>query len=158
MKAAQARQVTTGMRQYIIHPSAEPPSPNFPLWRFSCVGFVLKAYSTARVALLCDPRPLKTLTEIKALYPDEADQLEKESPRTRLGVGSVTGRDRDGEEAGPIDLVGYVFHSLARTASEINGSVSVAYQPKEGDEFFPRSDAPTKGSPGKPSKPFKKDE
>lgn len=153
-EAARARQRTIGYRQFIIHKSAEPPSPGFSLWRFSCVGFVLRAYSTARINLLSDPRPLKTLAEIKDVYPDQADRLDKESTQNRLGVGPGTGADRDGEEAWPIDLVSYVFHSLARDVSAINGPDSVPYQPKEGDEYFPRLDGESKtGDEEKPESP-----
>lgn len=137
-EAARARQRTIGYRQYIIHKSAEPPSPSFSLWRFSCVGFVLKAYSTARISLLSELRPLKTLAEVQNLYPDHADRLDKESTQRRLGVGPGTGEDRNGEEAWPIDLVGYVFHSLARDVRDINGPKSVPYKAKDGDEYFPR--------------------
>lgn len=162
-QAARARQQTIGYRQYIIHKSAEPPSPGFSLWRFSCVGFVLKAYSTARIKLLNDSRPLKTLAEIQGLYPDQADRLDKESTQKRLGVGPGTGEDRDGEEAWPIDLVGYVFHSLARDFSAINGPGADPYQAKEGDEYFPRlggesetGDEEKPDSPSEvPSKPAK---
>jgi hypothetical protein len=101
---------------------------------------VLKTYATARINLLSDSRPLTTLAEIQCLYPDQASRLDKESTQKRLGVGPGTGEDRDGEEAWPIDLVGYVFHSLARDVSAIDGADSVPYQAKEGDEYFPRLD------------------
>lgn len=39
--------------QYTIHPSSRPPSKTLSIWRYNCVGFVLRAYQNSGV------RPLK---------------------------------------------------------------------------------------------------
>ena len=105
-------------------------------------GFVLRVYKRgADIQLLQAPSPLRSLSEIQALYP-RAD-LSKKFRQKWLGVGPGTGTDRGGEECWPVDLVGYLLHALNRSAEEINGAKATPYQPKEGDEHFPRQ-APKK--------------
>ena len=141
-KAEKSRQAVTKRPQYVIHKSIEPPAGKYSCWRFSCIGFVLKAYQTARIKLLAEPRPLKTVAQIQELYSGEvAEALDNENFRKRYGLATGTGVKRNGEEAWPIDLVGYVFHALNRDASTINGPAAIPYQPQAGDEYFPRLDA-----------------
>jgi hypothetical protein len=117
--------------QYRIHPEATPPTPDYPLWRFSCVGFVLRAYQSARVHLLTGPYPSKTMEDLKRLYPHSAGHLDDPGQRNALGIG-------DGDRW-PVILVGYVLHSLNRAASDINGANAQRYAPQIGDEYFPRA-------------------
>lgn len=124
--------------QYRIQPAATRPSRRFPLWRFSCVGLVLEAYKTARVYLLAPPLPLKTVADLKRLYPQFASELDDPDTRHDLGIG--TG------DRWPVALVGYVVHSLARTAAEINGAGAQPYQPHVGDEFYPRQNGEAEGT------------
>lgn len=114
--------------QYRIHPPATPPTPDYPLWRFNCVGFVLLAYQRARIKLLIGPYPLKTVNDLKRLYPDAADYLDDPDRRKWLGL--------ENGEGWPVILVGYVLHSLRREAGENNGPDAEPYCPQEGDEFF----------------------
>jgi hypothetical protein len=136
-KAKQELSERFGIKQYVIHPSSVAPSAKLPSWRYSCVGFVLRAYRRgASIQLLASPCPLKSVDEIQVLYPNQ--DLSKKFRRKWLGVGDGTGTERDGVECWPIDLVGYLFHSLERPVEEINGEKAIPYQPQEGDEFFPR--------------------
>lgn len=113
--------------EYCILPSAQRPTPAFPLWRFSCVGFVLQAYQTARIELLGLPIPLRNLDELKRFYPSAAGKLDDPKVRKQLGIA----------DAGPwpVALVGYVLHSLNREPAVIR---SAPYVPAAGDELFPR--------------------
>ena len=112
-------------QEYRIHPPATPPDANFPLWRFSCVGFVLKAYEAARIRLLDAEMPPRSVEDLKRFYPWAASQLDDAGVRQRLGLG-------DGVRW-PVALVGYVLNSMARQHSEIHTTPHVAQA-----EFFPR--------------------
>jgi len=137
-EAARKRSATIGVRQYVIHRSYMPPSKKLSIWRYSCVGFVLRSYRVAAgIDLLKFPSPLRSLEEIKTFYPSQAKRLEKEKTQNRLGVGKGTGTDHDGVECWPIDLAGYLFHSLNREMTKIQGEDVEPYQPQEGDEYFP---------------------
>jgi hypothetical protein len=114
--------------QYLVHPEATPPTPDYPLWRFNCVGFVLQAYRRAGIKLLTGPFPLKTVDDLKRLYPYAAIQLDDPDQRTALGIGVG--------HRWPVLLVGYVLHSLGRKVEEVNGPGAEPYCPWEGDEFF----------------------
>ena len=142
-KAKQELSRRFGVQQYVIYPSSVPPTKKLPSWRYSCVGFVLRAYRRgASIQLLANPCPLKSVDEIQVLYPNQ--DLSKKFRRKWLGVGDGTGTDRDGVECWPIDLVGYLFHSLDRAVEEINGENALPYQPQEGDELFPRQESEDK--------------
>lgn len=112
--------------EYLIHPPAMRPSGAIPMWRFSCVGFVLQAYQTARIKLLGGQLPLRSLTELKQFYPWAAKDLDVQENRIRLGIGEG--------ERWPVALVGYVLNSLARNPSEIHAGPFV---PQPGHEYFP---------------------
>jgi len=96
------------------------------LWRFSCVGFVLQAYQTARISILGAPLPLKTLDELKQFYPWAVNDLDNAESRVRLGIGEG--------DRWPVALVGYVLNSLSRSSGEIHASPFV---PQPGDAYFP---------------------
>src|SRR5487761_1521237 len=114
--------------QYRIHPEAAPPSREYPLWRFNCIGFVTEAYLMAGVRLLTGPYPLKSLDDLRRLYPYAARHLDDLAERTALGIGEG--------DRWPVVLVGYVLHSLSRPIEEINGPRAEPYLPRDGDEFF----------------------
>lgn len=114
-------------QEYSVHPDYVPPDSNTTLWRFSCVGFVLRAYEIARIQLLDrDSLPMISLEKLKAAYPGWAGLLSKAEVRQRLGIGQ-------GNEW-PVVLAGYVLHALDRKAAEIRLR---PYLVKPGDEKFP---------------------
>jgi len=113
--------------EYCIHHPSQKPTAIFSLWRFSCVGFVLQAYRTARIELPGTPLPLRTLDELKQFYPTHAAKLDDPETRKQLGI--------DQGDSWPVALVGYVLHSLSRQPTEIRGT---PHAPKSGDEYFPR--------------------
>jgi hypothetical protein len=112
---------------YVILPSAKPPNGDFAYWRFSCVGFVVKAYSQVKVVLLKGPIPERTLAELKDYYPGFAKELDDATTRLEMGIGTG-GR-------WPVELVGYVLHSFSRSDVEL---LAGPYMPQFGDEYFPR--------------------
>lgn len=112
---------------YVILPAAKAPSGDKTYWRFSCVGFVLRAYEKIGFFLLQGPIPDRTLEELKSFYPFFADDLDDPYTREEMGIG--TGH------RWPVSLVGYVLHSLARSEADV---VTGPYTPQLGDEFFPR--------------------
>lgn len=122
---------------YVILPSAKPPNGDFSYWRFSCVGFVKKAYQELKVFLLKGPFPERTLAELKEFYPGFAEELDDANTRAAMGIG--TG------DRWPVELVGYLLHSFARSDAEV---IAKPYNPQEGDEHFPRQ-SPSGGSPSK---------
>lgn len=120
---------------FVILPSAKPPNGDFAYWRFSCVGFVLKAYNELKVVLLKGPIPERTLAEIKDFYPGFAKELDDANTRSAMGIG--TG------DRWPVELVGYLLHSFARSDA---GVIAGPYTPYPGDEHFPRQ-SPSGGPP-----------
>lgn len=117
--------------QYRILPPYSRPRKGSPLWRYSCVGFVLLAYKKAKVDLLVGPCPLKAVADLKDLYPSQFhDALDDETLRKNFGLS-------DGDKW-PVVLVGYLLHAMDRSSDQINGENATPYQPQEGDEFFPR--------------------
>lgn len=130
-KAARKRWQTAGQpktlrMEYRIYPAATKPSPEFSLWRFSCTGFVLEAYRTARIRLLGEPLPQISLVQLKTYYPEVADKLDDFGFRKRMGIGEG--------DRWPVSLVGYLLNSLAREVDEIH---KTPYVPQSGDEYFP---------------------
>ncbi|NQV23513.1 MAG: hypothetical protein HQ518_04005 [Rhodopirellula sp.] len=118
------------LREYVILPAYESYTEEVTRWRFSCAGFVLRAYEEARIKLLDPSIPDVTLDELKKAYPDWADDLDRQKIRERLGI--------EGDGPWPVVLPGYVMNSLKRTSAEIE---STPYRPQRGDEYF------TDGSP-----------
>jgi hypothetical protein len=120
---------------YVILPSAKPPDGDFAYWRFSCVGFVLKAYDEMKITLLKGPIPERTLVELKNFYPLFAKELDDANTRSEMGIGTGS--------RWPVELVGYVLHSFARNEAEV---IAGPYTPQPGDEYFPRQ-RPSGGLP-----------
>jgi hypothetical protein len=112
---------------YVILPSAKGPIGDKPFWRFSCVGFVVKAYEELKIVLLKGPIPERTLAELKHFYPGFAKDLDDASIRFEMGIG--TG------DRWPVELVGYLLHSFARSDTDV---MAGPYAPRLGDEYFPR--------------------
>lgn len=113
--------------EYVICPAAKPPDRDFPLWRFNCAGFVIKAYEEADIEILVEEIPRVTLEDLKQAYQHESMRLDDAEFREQMGIGDGT--------SWPVVLVGYVAHSFNRSAAEIRNS---PYQPEPGDEYFPR--------------------
>lgn len=112
--------------EYIVHPSYVAPCEDVSLWRFSCAGFVMRAYEEANIRLIdVDQLPLVPLETLKRAYPEFASLLDRARMRERVGLGPG--------ESWPVVLVGYLFHSLKRPADQIR---EVAYVPQSGDENF----------------------
>lgn len=112
--------------EYVIHPPHIEPDESVSLWRFSCAGFVLRAYHEAGLVLVeLESVPAVNLEMLKRAYPRFGRMLDRSDVRTRLGLG-------DGSEW-PVVLVGYILHSLARDRAEI---VADPYVVRPGDEVF----------------------
>ena len=117
--------------EYVIHPPFVEQDENTPLWRFSCVGFVLRAYIEARIHLLnLEKIPCSSLEYLKLTYGSIARKLDEPDFRSRLGIAEG--------ETWPVALVGHVLNSLARDPDEIR---QTPFIPKAGDELFPRIEA-----------------
>ncbi len=117
--------------QYRIQPPHSRPRKGSALTRYSCVGFVLLAYKRARIELLSGPSPLKTVEELKDLYPPFFHPiLDDEDKRKDFGL-------REGDRW-PVVLAGYILHATNRPLDQVNGTNATPYQPQEGDEYFPR--------------------
>jgi hypothetical protein len=123
----------SGLSQYTIRHLVDAVRDNdgsVVYRKYSCVGFVVAAYSEAGIELLDrneEELPPVSLETLLKAYPDQKNALENPRLRERFGLS--------GEASWPIMLAGYVFHSLNRAQSEIR---SVPYTPKAGDELFPR--------------------
>lgn len=112
--------------EYVIHPPFIEPDEAVSLWRFSCAGFVLRAYREAGLVLLeLESIPSVNLETLKQAYPRFGRLLDRSEIRTQLGLG-------EGNEW-PVILVGYVLHSLARDRAEIAAG---PYIVRPGDELF----------------------
>jgi hypothetical protein len=115
------------LAEYVINPPYLEPSAEVPLWRFSCAGFVMKAYEAARISLIeMATVPAIDLAALKNGYPRMAWLLEKEDVRKKLGL--------DDGGMWPAVLAGYVVNSLNRGADEVRRQPLVV---SSGDEFFP---------------------
>ncbi len=115
---------------YVILPSAKSPIGDKPYWRFSCVGFVIKAYEELKIVLLKGPIPERTLAELKKFYPGFEEDFDDTDTRVEMGIG--TG------DRWPVELVGYLLHSFARSDAEV---MAGPYTPRLGDEYFPRQNS-----------------
>ena len=115
------------LAEYVIHPAYMEPEPDVSLWRFSCAGFVLRAYEEANIQLIDSGNlPRVTLETLKTAYPQMAKWLDRQDIRARLGLGEGS--------AWPVVLAGYVVNSLSRSPEAIRAQ---AYSPTQGDECFP---------------------
>lgn len=117
--------------QYCIHPSYMRPRRANPMWRFSCVGFVLSAMDFCKIKLLDQPSPFKDIEQLHAIYLDE--RLHDAAFRERMGIG--TG------DSWPVQLPGYVLNALCLVPAGADLAATDPYRPVEGDEYFP-SQAP----------------
>jgi hypothetical protein len=125
-RLARVQAVESRLSEYVIHPPYVEPDDGVSLWRFSCVGFVLRAYKEAQLHLLeVENLPAVDLDTLKRAYPRFARLLDRQELRARLGIGEGT--------AWPIVLVGYIMHSLARDRA---GILAGPYVVQRGDEFF----------------------
>lgn len=112
--------------RYLIHPERLPPTPDNPRWSFSCVGFVISAYQNGGITILSQRRPLKTLDELKQLYPRRVAELD--DPRKRVEFLP------EGGDSWPVALVGYLFNAFNRSDIEVR---QAPFEPQVGDEYFP---------------------
>ena len=113
--------------EYTIHPVARAPDADYPLWRFNCAGFVLKAYLEADIELVDQEHaPLVTLDFLKRAFPSSRDRLDDPEFRKYMGI--------DVGDRWPVIMAGHVVNSLNRSAEEIR---QTPYRPVAGDEFFP---------------------
>jgi hypothetical protein len=116
---------------YCIVPHASPYEESdgrYVRMRFSCAGFVVEAYRSARINLVeVDRLPLVDMETIKAAYPNQIGLIERERLSAEsLGLG--------GAGPWPVLFCGYLFHSLGRTAEKIR---STPYVPEDHDRLFP---------------------
>lgn len=112
--------------RYLIHPERLPPKTGRPHWSFSCVGFVASAYKNGGITILTQRRPLKTLEELKQLYPAQAAELDDQHKRADFLP--------DGGNSWPVALVGYLFNAFNRSDDEVR---RIPFEPQPGDEYFP---------------------
>ena len=125
-------QKTAWLKQYHVHPHFIRGNGEMSARRYSCAGFVFEAYLDVGLTLVdVSSLPEVELDSLKLAYPDELHPL-----LDNLKQRSKTGLSGDGPW--PVLLPGYLFHSLNREPDEIRHT---PYQPKRGDECFPRSDA-----------------
>lgn len=122
--------------EYLIHPERLTPTADSTLWAFSCVGFVISAYRNGRIEILSPKRPLKTIEDLKLLYPDRAEDLDDPDKRAKYLP--------EGGDSWPVALVGYLFNAFDRSDEEVRQS---PFQPQLGDEHFPSQRTPSGPSP-----------
>jgi hypothetical protein len=122
--------------RYLIHPERLTPRAGSTLWSYSCVGFVISAYRNGRITLLSPNRPLKTLEDLKLLYPDRAEELDDPDKRAEYLP--------EGGDSWPVALVGYLFNAFNRSDEEVR---QTPFQPQLGDEHFPSQRPPSVPSP-----------
>lgn len=116
-------------QMYCVVPHTSPlyeDNGRYARTRFSCAGFVLETYKSARVKLLnLDGLPLVDMGVVAAAY-----------PQTRLierGIINAEGLGLGGDGPWRVLLCGYLFHSLNREADAIRDE---AYTPSITDRHF----------------------
>lgn len=112
--------------RYLIHPERIPPKAGYTLWSFSCVGFVVSAYKNGGITILSHRRPLKTIEDLKQLYPNRAAELNDAQKQAEYLP--------NGGNSWPVALVGYLFNAFNRSDEEVR---QVPFEPQLGDEHFP---------------------
>lgn len=114
---------------YCILPSSLPfaeADGRYTRTRFSCAGFVLAAYKSARIQLIDEGSlPTVDLAVIQQTYPVFASLLNRQAFRGPLGLA--------GSGPWPVLLCGYLLHALKRNAADIRQS---SYTAQRGDEIF----------------------
>jgi hypothetical protein len=117
-------------QMYCVHPHVAPlceDDGRYVRMRFSCAGFVLESYKTARIRLLdLNALPMVDMAIIAAAYPQQTQMIEREMIAAKdLGL--------DGDGPWPVLLCGYLFHALNRAADVIRQSM---YAPDIMDRYF----------------------
>ncbi len=121
---------SVGLRQqYHIHPpwkdKLDPNTGVRRYSRYSCAGFVLKAYSEVDIDLLAideESLPKVDMQTLRLAYPQQP-----------LNHNILASFGVEGDEPWGIVLAGYVLHALNRTADRIRQE---PYRAREGDEQF----------------------
>jgi len=117
--------------QYVVHPHFVKGDGDVAAKRYSCAGFVFECYLDIGITLVeIDSLPLIEESILSLVYPLLPRVLADTDWRKQVGLAE------DGPW--PILLPGYIFHSLNRGVDRLR---QLAYQPKPGDECFPRLDS-----------------
>ncbi len=115
-------------QQYTVQPHFRDRTGPDSARRYSCAGYVQKAYEYADIDLVnMAAIPDVELRTILPAYPDSREQLEH--PRARAFVGLK------GDGPWPVLLPGYIFHAMNRPPLDCR---TTPYKPQVGDEYFPR--------------------
>jgi len=117
-------------QMYCLLPHTSPlyeDNGRYARTRFSCAGFVLEAYKTARIKLLnLDGMPLVDMAVVATAYPIHTRLIERGTINAEdLGLG--------GDGPWPVLLCGYLFHSLNRESDVMRNE---AYAPSITDRHF----------------------
>lgn len=122
--------LTAAPQMYCIHPHASPlreSDGRYVRTRFSCAGFVLEAYKTARIKLLLPGAlPVVDFTVIKLAYPSQSRLIDS-------GRISAEALGLEGNGPWPVLLCGYLFHALNRDADVVR---HIPYQPVTENRYF----------------------
>lgn len=125
----QANTMLGRIREYILTPDSMPPTKEFPMWRFSCVGFVKACFSEADIELLDESSiPKRTRTELAQFYPERSELIndpERSCEFLNLCHGNTF----------PVSLAGYLYYSFDRPDETIR---STPFQPVEENAFVPQ--------------------
>lgn len=114
--------------QYYVYPHFVKGDGKTSANRYSCAGFVYECYLNIGITLVdLASVPTVTAEPLKLAFPDQRRNLDRPERREMAGLS--------GEGPWPVLLPGYLFHSLGRGSDQIR---QAAYQPKPGDECFPR--------------------
>lgn len=117
------------IEQYVIHQESDEISPDNTLPRYSCATYVTNAYEQAAIQLIDSLILMKTLDDLKRIYTNPSLLSALDDPDRRVSIGIGSG------DCWPVVMVGYLLHSLSRSAADIRAE---PYRPNDGDEFFPR--------------------
>lgn len=122
-----SNQSASTLEAYIIHPAFERRTKDYASHKYSCAGFVQRAYSLARINLVAADALLPDieLDTIAQIYPQHAMYLARPLLRREFGL--------NGDGPWRVLFPGYLMKSLARSYSEIS---SGPYQPSAEDIRF----------------------
>lgn len=113
-------------RLFRLHPCySSKGTDGFAFRRFSCVGFVIMAYTAIDIHLLASQLPEIFYVDLQKIESDDSARIRDSETREYLGI----------IDDGPMEFVfpGYVLHAMDRPASEIR---ETPYSPQRGDEYF----------------------
>lgn len=119
------------LQQYIVRPHTKPVYNDKGMiiyYRYSCVGLVIESYKYAGIQLITENEeeiPCYTLSMLLSAFPYLAEHLIDQDMRTALGL--------DGTGPWPVQMPGFIMHSLNRTKDVI---IETPYRPVSGDEIF----------------------